>query len=55
MYTLDQCAKVVGRRYLIGAVWMAILRSPRAKLSGLKYLSKRLPKLKSDDDEEEIN
>jgi hypothetical protein len=32
---------------------MAILRSSRSKSGGIKYLSKRLPKMQTDDDEYE--
>jgi len=43
---LEKLSEEVGKKYLIGSVWMAILRSPRTKFSGLKYFIKNLPKLK---------
>ncbi len=43
----------MGRRYFLGAVWMALLRIPRCRTSGIKYLSKFIPKLTADEDEEE--
>lgn len=39
----------VGKQFLIGAVWMAIIRSPLTKLSGLKYLNKKIPKSRDDE------
>ena len=52
--TLDLLQKSVGRRYLIGSIWMAILRIPRCRSAGVKYLSKaitKLPQLEDDEDE----
>lgn len=39
----------MGQSYLIGVVWMAIIRSPLTKLSGLKYLNKKVPKGDTDE------
>lgn len=44
----------MGRRYLIGSVWMAILRIPRCRSAGVKYLTKaiaRMPQAEDEDDE----
>jgi hypothetical protein len=35
-----------------GCVWMVVLRSSRTKSGGLKYLSKRLPKINNEEDDE---
>ena len=35
---LDKLQGIAGEKYLIGSVWQAILKSDRAKNSGLKYL-----------------
>ena len=47
---MEKLSEEVGRNYLIGSVWMAILRSPRTKFAGLKFLIKNLPKIKNQDD-----
>ena len=47
----------MGRRYFLGSVWMAILRLPRCRSAGIKYLAKCIPKMTADaddDDEEDI-
>jgi len=44
---MEKLSEEVGRNYLIGSVWMAILRSPRTKFAGLKFLIKNLPKIKN--------
>lgn len=35
---IDKLQGIAGEKYLIGSVWQAILKSDRAKNSGLKYL-----------------
>lgn len=40
-------------RYFIGSVWMGIMRSQRGREHAIKFLMKYIPKMKSDEDEEE--
>lgn len=47
---MEKLSDEVGKNFLIGSVWMAILRSPRTKFPGLKYLIKNLPKAKNNDE-----
>jgi len=51
--TLDLLGNAVTRKYFIGAVWMAILRNSKVRLSGIKYLSKRLKRTYIDPEENE--
>lgn len=50
---MDNAGEAVGKKYLLGAVWMAVLRSSKVRNAGIKYLSKRLPKLKAEEEEDE--
>ena len=52
---MDELIKIAGKKYLIGCVWQAILKSSMARNSGLKYLSKRLPKNVKEDNEDSDN
>ncbi len=50
--TLLKIAKSAGRKYFIGALWMAILRSQRARNEGIKMLASLLPKLPNTDEQQ---
>jgi len=49
---LDEAKKCVGKKFFFGSVWMALLRCPKARLGGLKYLSKNIPKPLSEENDE---
>lgn len=34
----------------MGSVWMALLRSPKSRNAGIKYLNQRIERLQNDDD-----
>ena len=36
--------KIVGTRTLYGTLWLTLLRSPRTRMGGLKFISKHIPK-----------
>ena len=36
--------KIVGTRTFYGTLWLTLLRSPRARMGGLKFISKHIPK-----------
>ena len=36
--------EIVGSRPFYGEIWKAMLRTPRTRLSAIKYLEKRIPK-----------
>lgn len=36
--------KIVGTSEFFGEIWKAMLRTPRSRLSAIKYLDKRIPK-----------
>ncbi|EGR29985.1 n-terminal domain protein [Ichthyophthirius multifiliis] len=53
IHEIYTCIMVVcGRKYFIGSFWMAIMRSDRGKGSGIKYLSKIIPKFKNVDNDD---
>jgi len=35
----DNAMVSVGRRYMVGSIWMSILRFPKSQSTGIKYLS----------------
>ncbi len=41
---LLETEKIVGTSEFYGEIWKAMLRTPRARLSAIKYLDKRIPK-----------
>ena len=41
---LSETEKIVGTSEFYGEIWKAMLRTPRARLSSIKYLDKRIPK-----------
>lgn len=50
MAVLDNAMVSVGRRYMIGSIWMSILRFPKCRSAGIKFLSQKILKMQSDDD-----
>lgn len=40
---LKKTEKIVGTSEFYGEVWKAMLRTPRARLSSIKYLEKKIP------------
>lgn len=42
----DRACEKIGRKFVIGCIWMAILRTGKVRAAGLKYLMKRIDKLK---------
>lgn len=43
-HILQETEKTVGTSEFYGEIWKAMLRTPRARLSAIKYLEKRIPK-----------
>jgi hypothetical protein len=41
---LGEAEKIVGTSEFFGEIWKAMLRTPRTRLSAIKYLEKRIPK-----------
>ena len=41
---LLDCERIVGTSKFYGEIWKALLRTPRAKLSAIKYLGKKIPR-----------
>lgn len=41
---LSETEKIVGTSEFYGEIWKAMLRTPRARLSAIRYLDKRIPK-----------
>lgn len=41
----------MGRKFLIGSIWMSILRYPKCRGAGIKYLNMKIPKMIVDDDD----
>mmetsp|Transcript_1941 Transcript_1941/g.2813 ORF Transcript_1941/g.2813 Transcript_1941/m.2813 type:complete len:97 (-) Transcript_1941:6086-6376(-) len=41
---LMETEKIVGTSEFFGEIWKAMLRTPRARLSAIKYLDRRIPK-----------
>jgi hypothetical protein len=41
---LAKTEEIVGTRPFYGEIWKAMLRTPRTRLSAIKYLEKRIPK-----------
>lgn len=41
---LQKTETIVGTRMFYGAIWLTLLRSPRARMGGLKYIEKHIPK-----------
>ena len=41
---LMETEKIVGTSEFFGEIWKAMLRTPRSRLSAIKYLDKRIPK-----------
>ena len=50
--TLDKAMSCVGKKFFMGSIWMALLRCPKARLGGLKYLSRRIPRPESEVNDE---
>ena len=40
---LQETEKIVGTSEFYGEIWKAMLRTPRARLSAIKYLDKKIP------------
>jgi hypothetical protein len=40
---LGETEKIVGTSEFYGEIWKAMLRTPRARLSAIKYMDKRIP------------
>jgi len=45
---LRETEVVVGTSEFYGEMWKAMLRTPRARLSAIKYMDKRIPKNKEE-------
>lgn len=41
---LQKTETIVGTRMFYGAVWLVLLRSPRARIGGLKFIEKHIPR-----------
>jgi hypothetical protein len=41
---LKDTEKIVGTSEFYGEIWKAMLRTPRTRLSAIKYLDKRIPR-----------
>lgn len=41
---LAETEKIVGTSKFFGEIWKTIIRSPRCRLSGIKYLDRKIPK-----------
>jgi len=42
-HILYETEKIVGTSQFYGEIWKAMLRTPRARLPAIRYLSKRIP------------
>jgi hypothetical protein len=50
MQVLENAMVSVGRRYMVGSIWMSLLRFPRCRSAGIKFLSSKIQRMQSDDD-----
>ena len=41
---LVKTEEIVGTRIFYGSIWMALLRSPRTRMGGLKFIERKIPK-----------
>ena len=41
---LKKAEKIVGTSKLFGEIWKTMLRSPRSRLTAIKYLEQKIPK-----------
>ena len=41
---LEEAETIVGTSKFIGEIWKSMLRTPRARLSAIKFLGRRIPK-----------
>lgn len=42
MRFLNNIKAAVGQKFLVDCVWLAILKSPKVRISGIKYLNKEM-------------
>ncbi|CAK55597.1 unnamed protein product (macronuclear) [Paramecium tetraurelia] len=53
MSVLDELSQSAGRKFLIGSVWMSMLRSSKCRSSSIKYLSQKIPKMQQEQEDEQ--
>jgi len=41
---LTETEKIVGTSKFFGEIWKCMMRTPRCRVSSMKYLSKKIPK-----------
>jgi len=53
--TLDKLEETAGRRYFLGAFWLALIRNKRGRAAQIKYLAKKIPKILTHDEDDDFS